>query len=207
MKLWLNVHPIHPDVQNQCSNVAGSRSRSPVLVKCLSHVFRVRFITSTPLKGMCRTYVPASRSRSQVEVKCLSHVFRVRSVTCKPLEWVLWNVGEMFTSLIHCAEPVFRLCWLDVKVTSGGRKFERHFQYSIEQQVKQDMLYVKSLQNASVSSPEFLKYKSSWLRAWYKLKVGGGRGCGRATAHELAIYIKVAFVEPRSQLYKCREKR
>jgi hypothetical protein len=47
--------------------------------------------------------------------------FRVRSITPIPIEAFSSNLAHMFTSTRGCAEPLFPMCQLKVKVTIEGQ--------------------------------------------------------------------------------------
>jgi hypothetical protein len=86
--------PHQDNMQNSCSNLAGSRSRSPVVFEDLNNVF---------CPSICANFV--------------------WSITTQPLEGISWNFSQMFSPWRWCAEPMFQPCWLKVKVTSDVWRF------------------------------------------------------------------------------------
>jgi hypothetical protein len=80
------------DVQNPCSNMAGSRSRSPVLFEDLNHVLHeyhetlVKCLAHEDDVQNAFSNLAGSRSRSPVMFEDLNHVFSVRFISFKPLE-------------------------------------------------------------------------------------------------------------------------
>ena len=76
-------------------------------------------------EAMCRTHKHADlSSRSQLKVTSLNLEFHVHSISPEPFERYLLNLGQMFTLVRWCAEPITQQCRLKVKVTVEGHQFE-----------------------------------------------------------------------------------
>jgi hypothetical protein len=54
------------DVQNPCSNLAGSRSMTPVMFEDLNHVLRVRFISFEPWNEYHETLLKCSTHQNDI---------------------------------------------------------------------------------------------------------------------------------------------
>jgi hypothetical protein len=95
----LECSPHQDDMQNPCSNLADSRSRSPVVFEELNHVFHVRFISSEPLEGISWNFsemFSPSRWRAEpmfqpgrLKVKVTSGVWRFEPCISCPVH-IFW---------------------------------------------------------------------------------------------------------------------
>jgi hypothetical protein len=112
------------DVQNPCSNLAGSRS--PVVFEDWNHVFHVRFISFKPLEWITWNFdqddvqnawsnLAGSRSRS---LKIWTMYFMYGSYLLNPWNEFYQTLVKFFIPSRRCAEPMFQPGRLKVKVIS-----------------------------------------------------------------------------------------